>query len=87
MVKMVNPLAPKLHGTLDVHINENLRQYPLGSIRKIGVEPVTHDPVYVTEYWMKGLKRHSFLEDEILIFRGLSANCLPTDRFWLLERS
>jgi len=65
---MVNPLAPKLPGNLDVHINENRSKYLVGSIRKIGVEPITHDPVYVTGYGMKGLKRRSFFEDEILIF-------------------
>jgi hypothetical protein len=65
---MVNPLAPKLPGNLDVHINENLQNYLVGSIRTIGVEPITYDPVYVTGYGMKGLKRRSFSEDEILIF-------------------
>jgi len=67
-VVLVNPLAPKLPGNLDVHINENLSKYLVGSIRTIGVEPITHDPVYVTGYGMKGLKRRSFFEDEILIF-------------------
>jgi hypothetical protein len=65
---MVNPLAPKLPGNLDVHISENLRKYLVGSIRTIGVEPITHDPAYVTGYGMKGLKRPSFSDDEILIF-------------------
>jgi hypothetical protein len=65
---MVNPLAPKLPGNLDVHINEDLQNYLVGSIRTIGVEPITYDPVYVTGYGMKGLKRRSFSEDEILIF-------------------
>jgi hypothetical protein len=65
---MVNPLAPKLPGKLDVHITENLRKYLVGSIRTIGVEPITHDPVYVTGYGMKGLKRSSFSDDDILIF-------------------
>jgi hypothetical protein len=40
----------------------------VGSIRKIGVEPITHDPVYVTGYGMKGLKRRSFSEDDVIIF-------------------
>jgi hypothetical protein len=65
---MANPLAPKLPGNLDVHINKNLRKYLVGSIRTIGVEPITHDPIYVTGYGMKGLKRPTFSEDEILIF-------------------
>jgi hypothetical protein len=42
---MVNPLAPKLPGNLDLHINESLRKYLVGSKRKIDVEPITHDPV------------------------------------------
>jgi hypothetical protein len=65
---MVNPLAPKLPGNLDVHIKENWRKYLMGSIRKIGVEPITHDPEYVTGYGMKGLKRSTFSYDDILIF-------------------
>jgi hypothetical protein len=65
---LVNPLAPKLPGNLDVHINDNRGKYLVGSIRTIGAEPITHDPEYVTGYGMKGLKRRSFLEDEILIF-------------------
>jgi hypothetical protein len=35
---------------------------------KLGVEPITHDPEYVTGYGMKGLKRSSFSEDDVLIF-------------------
>jgi hypothetical protein len=75
---LVNPLAPKLSGNLDVHIKENWRKYLVASLRTIGVEPITHDPVYVTGYGMKALKRRSFSEDEILIFpRTLSE--LPTN--------
>jgi hypothetical protein len=65
---LVNPLAPKLPGNRDVHINENLGKYLVGSIRTIGVEPITNDPVYVTGYGMKGLKRSTFSEDDVLIF-------------------
>src|SRR6266576_3717438 len=65
---LVNPFAPKLSGHLDVHINEKLRKYLVGSLRNIGVEPITREPAYVTGYGMKGLKRRSFFEDEILIF-------------------
>jgi hypothetical protein len=36
--------------------------------KKIGVEPITHDPEYVTGYGMKGLKRGSFPYDDVLIF-------------------
>jgi hypothetical protein len=74
---MAHPLAPKLPGNLDLHINQNLGKYLVGSIRTIGVEPITHDPIYVTGYGMKGLKRRSFFEEDILIFpRTLSE--LPT---------
>jgi hypothetical protein len=65
---MVNPLAPKLFEMLDFHINQNRSKYMVGSIRKIGSEPITHDPVYATGYGMKGLKRRSFFEDDVLLF-------------------
>jgi hypothetical protein len=65
---LVNPLAPKLPGNLDVHINQNRSKYLVGGIRTIGVEPIAHDPVYVTGYGMKGLKRRSFSNDDISIF-------------------
>jgi hypothetical protein len=64
---LVNPLAPKFPGNLDIHINENLGKYLVGSIRTIDVKPITHDPEYVTGYGMKGLKRSSFSEDDVLI--------------------
>jgi hypothetical protein len=65
---MVNPLAPKLPGNLDVHIKDDWKKYLVGSIRTIGVEPITHRPEYVTGYGMKELKRSTFSEDDILIF-------------------
>ena len=65
---MVNPLAPKLPGNLDLHINENPGKYLVGSTRKIDAEPITHDPVYVTGYGLKGMKRSTFSYDDILIF-------------------
>jgi hypothetical protein len=65
---LVNPLAPKLPGNLDVHIKKHWKKYLVGSIRTIDVKPITHAPEYVTEYGMKGLKRSSFSEDDILIF-------------------
>jgi hypothetical protein len=61
------PLSPMLHEPLDVHINENLGKYLVGSIRQIGVEPITHTPEYITEYGIKSLKRR-FSPDEIIIF-------------------
>ena len=75
---LFNPLAPKSAGPLDAHINENLRKYLVGSIRTIGVEPITHDPVNVTGYGMKGLKRRQFFEHEILIFPRTVSE-LPTN--------
>jgi hypothetical protein len=65
---LTNQLAPKLPGKLDIHIKDNWKQYLVGSIRTIGVEPITHRPEYVTGYGMKGLKRSAFSEDDILIF-------------------
>ena len=64
---LANPLAPQLPGKLDIHINENLGKYLAGSIRTIDAIPITHDPEYVTGYGMKGLKRSSFSEDDVLI--------------------
>jgi hypothetical protein len=75
---MVHSLAPKLPGNLDVHINENLRKYLVGSIRTIGVEPITHDPEYVTGYGMKGLKKKHICDDDILIFPRTVSE-LPTN--------
>jgi hypothetical protein len=74
---LVNPLAPKLPGVLDIHINENLGKYLVGSIHTIDVKPITHDPEYVTEYGMKGLKRSSFSSDDIIIFTRTVSE-LPT---------
>src|SRR5262249_53554876 len=65
---LINPLAPKIQEPLDVHINSNLRKYLAGSIRRIDVKPITHEPEYVTGYGMKSLKRNSFSNDDILIF-------------------
>src|ERR1700681_212676 len=65
---LINPLAPKLPGNLDIHIKENLSKYLVGIIRTIGVEPISHDPEYVTGYGMKGLKKSTFSYDDILIF-------------------
>jgi hypothetical protein len=71
-------LAPRMPGNLDVHIKENWKKYLVGSIRTIGVEPITHRPEYVTGYGMKGLKRSAFSEDDILIFPKTVSE-LPTN--------
>jgi hypothetical protein len=44
-----------------------LRKYLVGSIRTIGVEPITHTPEYLTGYGLKALKNR-FSTDEIVIF-------------------
>jgi hypothetical protein len=75
---MVNPLTPKLPGPLDVHLNETRSKYLVGSIRTIGVEAITHDPVYLTGYGMKGLKTRSFSTDDVLIFPRTVSE-LPTN--------
>jgi hypothetical protein len=64
---LVNPLAPKLQDTLDLHINGNLRKYLVGSLRTIDVRPITYAPEYITGYGLKSLKSR-FSTDEIVIF-------------------
>jgi hypothetical protein len=64
---VVHPFAPKLPGPLDFHIKTNLRKYLVGSIREIGVIPITHTPEYITGYGLKSLKSR-FSTDEIVIF-------------------
>src|SRR5262249_44802402 len=64
---LINPLAPKLYEPLDAHISSNLGKYLTGSIRQIDVKPITYKPEYVTGYGMKGLKRSSFSNDDVLI--------------------
>jgi hypothetical protein len=63
----------KLPETLDVHFEENLGTYLTSKLRYIDVERITHDVLYVTDYGMKGLKRPTFSEDDILVLpRSLS---------------
>jgi hypothetical protein len=64
---VVNPLAPKMRGPLDAHINGNRHKYLVGSIREIDVIPITHTPEYLTGYGLKSLKSR-FSPDEIVIF-------------------
>jgi hypothetical protein len=64
---LTNPLAPRLQEPLDVHLKRNPGKYLVGSIREIGVQQITHDPEYVTEYGLKSLKSR-FSSDEIIIF-------------------
>jgi len=53
--------------TLDVYFEENLGTYLTRKLRHIDVRRITHSAEYVTEYGMKGLKRWTFSEDDILV--------------------
>jgi hypothetical protein len=64
---LVNPLAPKLQDTLDLHIKNNRGKYIFGSLREIDVKPITSTPEYLTGYGLKSLKSR-FSMDEIIIF-------------------
>ena len=64
---VVNPFVIKLRGALDLYIGKNLGKYLVGSIRTIGVTPITHTPEYLTGYGLKALKTR-FSTDEIVIF-------------------
>ena len=75
---LTNPFAPKLQEPPDVHIKKNLSKYLVGSIRQIDVQPITHDPEYVTGYGLKSLKSR-FSTDEIVIFPR-SVSELPSRR-------
>jgi hypothetical protein len=74
---LVNPLTPKLHVPLNLHIKANRDNYLVGSIQEIDVELITHRPRYVTGYGLKGLKRVEFETDDVLIFPRC-INELPT---------
>jgi hypothetical protein len=60
------PLA-RIPETLDVHFEANLGTYLTKKLRHIDVRRITHSAEYVTEYAMKGLKRGTFSEDDILV--------------------
>jgi hypothetical protein len=63
----------RIPDTLDVHFEENLKKYLTNKLRHIDVRRITHRPECVTEYALKGLKRPTFSEDDILVLpRGLS---------------
>jgi hypothetical protein len=53
--------------TLDAYFEENLGTYLTSKLRHIDVQRITHRPEYVTEYALKGLKRPTFSEDDILV--------------------
>ena len=59
--------------TLDVYFKENLSDFLVGKLRHIDVERITHRAKYTTGYGLKGLKRPTFSEDDILVLpRDLS---------------
>jgi hypothetical protein len=64
---MATRSAPRLKEPLDVHINQNLETYLVGSLIDIDVRPISSRVGYVTEYCMKTLKRRRFSDDAILI--------------------
>jgi hypothetical protein len=53
--------------TLDVYFEENLGTYVTSKLRHIDVQRIPHRARYVTEYALKGLKRSTFSEDDILV--------------------
>jgi hypothetical protein len=52
---------------LDIHFAEKMKEYLIGNLRHIDVEPINRTAEYVTEYAMKGLKRPTFTMDNVLI--------------------
>ena len=59
--------------TLDVYFEENLGDFLVGKLRHIDVERITHRAKYTAGYGMKGLKRPTFSEDDVLVLpRALS---------------
>jgi hypothetical protein len=53
--------------TLDVYFEENLSDFLIGNLRHIDVELITDRPKYTAAYGMKGLKRPTFSEDDVLV--------------------
>ena len=68
----VNPLTPKLHVPMDLHIKANVHKYCLGSIKEIDGRMITHTPRYVTSYAMKVDNGESFENGRsVWIWRGV----------------
>jgi hypothetical protein len=53
--------------TLDRYFQENLKKFLVGKIRHIDVQRITHRAKYVADYGLKGLKRPTFSEDDVLV--------------------
>ena len=57
----------RMPGTLDDYFQENLQKFLFGKLRHIDVERITHRARYVVDYGLKGLKRPTFSEDDVLV--------------------
>lgn len=53
--------------TLDIHFAERQSLYRVGSIRSIGVEHITSNADYVTDYALKALKRRRHSLTDVLV--------------------
>jgi hypothetical protein len=53
--------------TLDVYFQENLKKFLVGKLRHIDVELIRDRPRYTVGYALKGLKRPTFSEDDVLV--------------------
>jgi hypothetical protein len=57
----------RLKERLDIHFQEKMREYLSDNLRRIHVEPITHEPGYTTDYGGKSIKRKRFPTDHILV--------------------
>jgi hypothetical protein len=57
----------RIRETLDVYFQENLKNFLIGNVRDIDVGRITDQAKYVADYGLKGLKRWTFSEDDILL--------------------
>lgn len=55
--------------TLDVYfeVEKNMKKFLVDRIRHIDVQRITHRAKYVADYGLKGLKRPTFSEDDLLV--------------------
>jgi hypothetical protein len=53
--------------TLDVYFQKKLKKFLIGNLRHIDVERITDRPRYTVGYALKGLKRPTFSEDDVLV--------------------
>jgi len=57
----------RLQEPLDVHFAEHWDRYHIGKIRRIHIEPITHEVVRTTDYAGKAVKRRDFSTERILV--------------------